>query len=255
MRSATAAIDAAGLGLAGRHVLVTGGSRGIGRAITIALAGHGARVTACYARPGPAVDSLAADLAGAGAEHLVAKADVTSAAELDALVAQATDRFGEIHGIVNNAGVVSHRLLEDLDDAEWQRVLDTNLGGMYRTVRAALPHLADGASIVNVTSAVAFRGMAARAHYTAAKAGVTGLTRSLAKELGPRGVRVNSVAPGLVETDQMAGVPEAARTRYTGMIALGRIADPAELAGPVAFLLSDMAGYVTGATLHVDGGI
>lgn len=242
-------------GLAGRHVLVTGGSRGIGRAVVLALAGQGARVTACHSRDSADVTSLAKQLADAGTEHQLHRADVADPDAVGGLVSDATRRFGPIDGVVNNAGVVSHRPVEQLELDEWRRVLDVNLTGMYLVVRAALGALAPEASVVNVTSAVAFRGMVARSHYTAAKSGVVGLTRSLCKELGPRGVRVNALAPGLVETDQMAGVPEAAKTRYQGMIALGRIADPADLVGPVLFLLSDASRYVTGATLHADGGI
>jgi 3-oxoacyl-[acyl-carrier protein] reductase len=242
--------------LSGRHILVTGGSRGIGRALVLALARQGARVTACHANPGEAVTSLRKELAAAGAPpHLLVPADVSRADRVAALIEEAHGRFGPIDGIVNNAGVVSHRPIADLEAEEWHRVLDVNLTGMYLVLQAALDRLAAGASVVNVTSAVAFRGMAGRAHYTAAKAGVVGLTRALCKELGPRGIRVNAVAPGLVDTDQLAGVPQAARDRYTGMIALGRFADPEEVAGPVLFLLSDAARYVTGATLHVDGGI
>ncbi len=242
-------------GLVGKHVLVTGGSRGIGRAVVQALAAQRAAVTACYHRESDAVTTLAKELSDAGAEHHLVRADVTDPGDVAVLVQEAVDRFGALDGVVNNAGVVSHAPIEELALAEWHRVLDTNLTGMFLTVQSALAHLAPDASIVNITSAVAFRGMAARTHYTAAKSGVLGLTRSLCKELGPRGIRVNAVAPGLVETDQMVGVPDAARAKYTGMIPLGRVADPHELAGPVLFLLSDAARYVTGATLHADGGI
>jgi 3-oxoacyl-[acyl-carrier protein] reductase len=242
-------------GLAGRHVLVTGGSRGIGRAVVRSLAAQGARITVGHARDSADATTLSKELAELGVEHHLHRADVADPPAVADLVSQARQRFGPLDGIVNNAGVVSHRTIEDLDPDEWRRVLDVNLTGMYLVVRAALDALAPTASIVNVTSAVAFRGMAARTHYTAAKSGVVGLTRSLCKELGPRGIRVNAVAPGLVETDQMAGVPAAARQKYQAMIGLGRIGDPDDLSGPVLFLLSDAARYVTGATLHADGGI
>ncbi|WP_067452452.1 SDR family NAD(P)-dependent oxidoreductase [Actinomadura macra] len=241
--------------LSGEHILVTGGSRGIGQAVVLALVRGGARVTASYVQDGEAIAALDKRLANLGADYQLVRADAAKASDVSALVERAHERFGGLAGIVNNAGVVSHRTIEDLEPAEWHRVLDVNLTGMYLTVQAALKWLEPGASIVNVTSAVAFRGMAGRVHYTAAKSGVTGLTRSLCKELGPRGIRVNGIAPGLVDTDQMTGVPQAARDRYAGMIALGRFADPEEVAGPVLFLLSDAARYVTGATLHVDGGI
>ncbi|WP_433429235.1 SDR family NAD(P)-dependent oxidoreductase [Nonomuraea sp. CA-141351] len=241
--------------LTGRHVLVTGGSRGIGRAVVLALAHAGAKVTACYTSRSEAVATLDKTLADLGADYQLVRADVSKPGEVGVLVDRAYERFGVIDGIVNNAGVVSHRTIETLELDEWRRILDVNLTAMYLVVQAALTRLGPDASIVNVTSAVAFRGMAARIHYTAAKAGVAGLTRSMCKELGQRGIRVNAVAPGLVDTDQMAGVPQAAKDRYTAMIALGRIGEPAEQSGPVLFLLSRAARYVTGATLHVDGGI
>jgi 3-oxoacyl-[acyl-carrier protein] reductase len=243
------------LDLVGRHAVVTGGTRGIGRAVVLALARQGVRLSACFAHDGEHVRTLEKELADLGVEHLVARADVSDEAEVRGFIGRAHALHGPVDVLVNNAGVVSHRLLRDLEAAEWHHVLDTNLTGMYLVTRAAVPVLAERASIINVTSAVAMRGMAARAHYTAAKSGVIGLTRSLCKELGPQGLRVNAVAPGLVDTDQMAGVPEAARGRYTGMIALGRFAAAEEVADVVLFLASDAARYVTGATVHVDGGI
>jgi 3-oxoacyl-[acyl-carrier protein] reductase len=237
-------------GLKGCHALVTGGSRGIGRAIVLALAEQGATVTACYANPGPAVDSLAAAVDGAGVR--LVRADVRNPEDVTRL---AEECGGPLHVVVNNAAVVSHHPVAELDEDEWHRVLDTNLTGMYRVVRAVLPYLADPASIVNVSSAVAARGESTLTHYTAAKSGVLGLTRSLAKELGHRGVRVNAIAPGLVDTDQMAGMSAESKQRFEARIPLGRVARPDEMTGAVLFLASDASSYVTGATLHVDGGI
>jgi len=240
---------------ANKHVVITGGTRGIGRATVLGLAREVARVSTCFANPGDASDRLGKDLADLGAAHFLAQADVRDEAAVDEFIGNAHRHGGPIDVLVNNAGVVSHRVLADLDAAEWHRVLDTNLTGMYLVIRAASPLLADNASIVNVTSAVANRGMAARIHYTAAKSGVLGLTRSLCKELSPRGIRVNSVAPGLVDTDQMTGVPAEAVARYTKMIPLGRFAAAEEIADVILFLGSNAARYVNGATINVDGGI
>jgi 3-oxoacyl-[acyl-carrier protein] reductase len=242
-------------GMKGRHAVVTGGSRGIGRAIVLGLARHGASVTACYTTPSEAVESLTAELGSLGADAELIRADVSDEAQAQRFVERAGERRGPIDVLVNNAGVVSHRTLDELDLAEWRRVLDVNLTSMYLITRAALPRLAGSASVVNISSAVAMRGMAARTHYTAAKAGVVGLTRSLAKELGPRGIRVNAIAPGLVDTDQMAPVPQQVRAKYTQMIALGRFGRPEEVADAVLLLASDAARYISGATLNVDGGI
>ena len=238
-----------------RHIVVTGGTRGIGRATVHAFARQDMSVSTCYAHPGEASELLEKELAQLGAAYFVSQTDVSDETQVKQFIVDAHARFGPIDALVNNAGVVSHRTLPDLEPAEWHRVLDINLTSMYLVSQAALPLLAPNASIINVTSAVAMRGMAARVHYTAAKSGVLGLTRSLCKELGPLGIRVNAVAPGLVDTDQMSGVPAEAAQRYTKMIALGRFAQPDEVADVIAFLAGDQARYVTGATIHVDGGI
>lgn len=243
------------LELSSGNVVVTGGSRGIGRAIVLALAAQGATVTACYVHDGDAVESLRKELAVLGARAELVRCDVTQAAHTAVLAARVAEAHGPITGLVNNAGVISHLPLEELTPEEWHRIVDTNLTGVYHLSRAALPHFAGDAAIVNISSAVAHHGMPAAAHYVASKAGVMGLTRALAKELGPRGIRVNCVAAGLVETDQMRAVSEEGKARYRQMIALGRLGRPDEIADTVLFLLSRAARYVSGATLDADGGI
>lgn len=241
--------------LKGKHAVVTGGTRGIGRAVVLALAAQGAAVTTCYVRGGDALTTLASELATMGADNELVRCDVANEGEVGELMALASGRFGAVDILVNNAGVISHLPLADLGADEWRRVVDTNLTGMYHTVRAALDLFADPASVVNITSAVARHGMPAAAHYVASKAAVMGLTRALCKELGPRGVRVNAIASGLIETDQMNAVPPEGRARYAAMTSLGRIGSPDEIAGAVLFLASGAARYITGATLDVDGGI
>ena len=241
------------LDLKGKRALVTGASRGIGRAAALALAEHGASVAAGHTRDSDEVRSLAAELDAFGNDSHVVRADVSDEASVVGMVGSVRERFGRIDIVVNNAGVVSHRLLADLDMDEWRRVIDTNLTGLYVVVREALPAMSEGGSIINVTSAVGLKGMVARTHYTASKAGVIGFTRSLAKEVGPLGIRANAVAPGIIETDQVSGVTEEGRARYKSMIALGRMGRPDEIAGPILFLASDLASYVNGETLTVDG--
>ncbi|MET8681293.1 SDR family NAD(P)-dependent oxidoreductase [Streptomyces sp. NPDC004647] len=241
--------------LKGKHVLVTGGSRGIGRATVLALAAQGASVTACYVTESEAVESLRRELNEQGAQGNLVRCDIADHEQAAQLCATAHETYGAIDAVVNNAGVISHHSLEDLAPEEWSRILDTNLTGMYQVIRGALPYVADVASIVNISSAVAHHGMPGAAHYVASKAGVMGLTRALGKELGPRGVRVNCVASGLVETDQMKAVTEEGRARYEQMISLRRLGRPEELADVVLFLVSGAARYITGATLDVDGGI
>lgn len=238
---------------AGRRVLVTGGTRGIGRGIVLAFARAGASVVTCYRNDGPAVDSLVKQLSETPGDHRVVKADIGKAEEIDRLIGECRAHLGTIDVIVNNAGRISHVPFDKLDADEWRRVVDVNLTGTFLVVQKALPILSPGASIINIGSKVATVGIPLRSHYTASKAGLIGLTRSLCKELGPKGYRVNLVAPGPVETEE--GVSPEVRERYERLTAVGRLGQPGDIAGPVLFLASDLATFITGETINVDGGI
>ncbi len=243
------------LSFQGKRALVTGGSRGIGRSIVLGLAEAGASVAACYNRESDDVKRLRGELEGIGGQSYLTQADVSDAASVQTFVRDASERFEGLDVVINNAGVVSHAMLADLEPVEWHRVLDTNLTAVYLVCKAALPVLSEGSSIVNVTSAVAMRGMPARTHYISSKAGLIGLTRALCKELGRRGIRVNAVAPGIIETDQTAELDEAGRARYAGLAALNRLGQSREIADAVLYLASDRASFISGITLNVDGGI
>ena len=243
------------LGLNGKRAIVTGGSRGIGRAIVLGLAQGGASVAACYNRESDDVKRLRGELEEIGGESYLAQADVSDAASAESFVREATERFGGLDILINNAGVVSHQMIQDLDLDEWHRVIDVNLTAVYLVSKAALPAMESGGSIVNITSAVAMRGMPARTHYISSKAGLIGFTRALCKEVGKQGIRVNALAPGIIETDQTAGLDETGRARYSGLAALNRLGEPEEIAGVALFLASDLASFVSGVTLNVDGGI
>lgn len=239
----------------GKRVLVTGGTRGIGRAIVLAFAATGARVHTCGRQESAAAEGLRQELADYGDGHAVHIADVADPDQCRALVAAAGAVLGGFDVLVNNAGVVSHRTIEELDGDEWSRVIDTNLRGTFEVTRAALPHFADGGAIVNIASAVANIGMVARTHYTASKAAIVGFTRSLCKEVGPRGIRANVIAPGIIETDQATGMSPEVRKRYEALAALGRLGTPEDVADVALFLCGDAARFVSGQTLIVDGGI
>ena len=245
--------------LHGKKILVTGGTRGIGRAVVLAAARAGADVTTCHRQDGEAVDSLVSALKETGGDHHVVRADLASTEEVDRLIEETGRRFGRLDAVVNNAGVISHVPFADLPVEEWHRVLDTNLTATYRVVQRALPLLDRGASIVNIGSRGAAAGIPLRAHYTAAKAAMIGLTRSLAKEFGGRGIRVNVLAPGVIETEAMDAMPPeraaALREMYSGKTALARLGTVDEVAAVALFLISDLSGYVTGETINVDGGI
>jgi len=239
--------------LDGKRALVTGGSRGIGRAIALTLADAGATVIACYQRDSEAAAALDRELKTRGGEAV--RADVTSPDDVADLLARCGQTLGGLDLVVNNAGAMSHVPFADLEPAEWQRMIDTNLTSIYLVCRQALPMLADGSAIVNIGSGLATVGMPARTHYTASKAGVIGMTRSLCKELGGRGIRVNTISPGIVETDLLSRVPDEQRAQYARLSALGRLGRPDDIADVVLFLASDLARYVTGVDLRVDGGI
>jgi 3-oxoacyl-[acyl-carrier protein] reductase len=243
------------LGLNGKLVLLTGGSRGIGREIVLGLAGAGASVAACFNRESEDVARLRADLGEIGGASYLAQADVSNPESVNAFVGGARERFGRLDAVINNAGVVSHKMIGELDLGEWHRVIDTNLTSAYLVVQAALPAMTSGGSIINISSGVALRGMPGRTHYISSKAGMIGLTRALCKELGPQGIRVNAIAPGIIETDQTAGLNEAGRQRYASLAALNRLGAPEEVARAVFFLASDLSSFVSGQTINVDGGI
>ena len=239
----------------GKNALVTGGSRGIGRATVLALARSGAAVVTCYRHDEVAAGTLADELARIGVPHRVIRADVTDPAGVTRLVAECKDAFGRLDVLVNNAGVDATALFEAMPDDEWERVVGTNLTSVGRVTRGALPLLRRRATVVNIGAAAAARGVPGRTHYGAAKAGVAGLTRALARELGPRGIRVNTVAPGIVETGRPADQHSAMRAAIASRTSLRRLGTPEEIADVVLFLASDLNGYVTGTTVTVDGGL
>jgi 3-oxoacyl-[acyl-carrier protein] reductase len=250
------------LRLDGRHVLVSGATRGIGRAITLALARSGATVLGCYRTDGEHVEALGRQLKQLGGDHHLFRADVSRAEDVLQLAEECRRRYGSLDVLVHNAGTISHVPFAELPAEQWQLVLDTNLTAAYRLTQSALPLLADGASVVFIGSKVASVGVPLRSHYTAAKAGLVGLARSLSKELGPHGIRVNVVAPGVIDTAEPGRMEPTAYeqlqerlAQYRARTPLGRLGSPEDVAGAVLFLASDLSVYVTGETLHVDGGI
>ena len=247
------------LQLAGRKALVTGGTRGVGRGVVLALARAGVDVITCHRQASEEATSLENELKKIGGQHHVIRADLGRPDDIASLVAQCSDRFGRLDLVVNNAGAISHVPYERLTLTEWRRILDVNLTAAHLVIQHALPLLGEGSSVVSIGSKVAEVGIPLRAHYTATKAALVGLTRSLAKELGPRGIRVNVLALGVIETEAMGAMPAEQqalmRQRYSDKTALGRLGTPDEVGGAVLFLASLLSRYVTGATLHIDGGI
>ncbi|WP_416967598.1 SDR family NAD(P)-dependent oxidoreductase [Streptomyces sp. 4F14] len=242
-------------GFADSRVVVTGGTRGIGRAVTLAFARAGARLVVVHRTDGEQARTLAAELAGAGAEHALVRADVTTGAGARRLADTVREKFGGADVLVNNVGVDGHAKFDDLAEDEWRRVLDHNATSAYLVTHALVGLLPEGASVVNVGASVALRGRPLGVHYSASKAALVGFTRALAKELGGRGIRVNTVAPGVTETEPGAGLPPALAGRLAAMTALGRLGKPEDVAGAVLYLAGASASYVTGATIDVDGGI
>lgn len=243
------------LNLAGKRALVTGGSRGIGRGIALALAEQGVLVAACYQQESDAVRDLATELERCHPRNCVVQVDVSDRASVACLAETVHQRFGGLDILVNNAGVISHIPLANMELEQWEQVITTNLTSLYLVTHATVHMLVDGASIINVGSAVAPVGIPARTHYTASKAGTVGFSRSLCKELGTRSIRVNVVAPGVIDTHQAAGLSPEQRTRYANMAALGRLGQPEDVANVVLFLASDLSRFVSGTTINVDGGI
>ena len=234
--------------------LVTGASRGIGRAIALALADAGFRVVGTATTEAGAA-GIGEALASAGGQGMVL--DVTDGAALDAAVEGIVKQHGGLHVLVNNAGITRDNLSMRMKDDDWDAVIATNLKAVFRACRAATKPMMRQryGRIINITSVVGVSGNAGQANYAAAKAGVAGMTRSLARELGARHITVNCVAPGFIATDMTHGLPEAAKTALLTSIPLGRLGQAEEVAHAVAFLASPKAGYITGTELHVNGGM
>jgi 3-oxoacyl-[acyl-carrier protein] reductase len=239
----------------GQVALVTGASRGIGRAIAMALAERGMKVIGTATSDAGAAAIGEALAAYAGCRGL--KLDVTDAAGLDAAIDAIVKEQGGLHVLVNNAGITRDMLSMRMKDEDWDAVLDTNLKAVFRASRAAIRPMMKQryGRIVNITSVVGASGNPGQANYAAAKAGVAGMTRSLARELGSRGITVNCVAPGFIDTDMTKALPEAQTRALLAQIPLGRLGQAAEIAHAVAFLASPQAGYITGTELHVNGGM
>jgi len=237
-----------------RVALVTGGSRGIGRAIVRTLVGEGWRVAFTWREREDEAQRLAGELGDAARPF---RLDLLDRARPGSLVVEVEEQVGAIAGLVNNAGVRRDGLLATLPDAAWDEVLDANLGGVFRCCRAVIPHMVSrwAGSIVNVSSLTAVHGLAGQTAYGAAKSGILGLTRSLAREIGSRGIRVNAVIPGFVPTEMVADVPPEKVKALRSAEALPNGVTAASVADAVAFLLSDRASSITGQTLVIDAGM
>ena len=240
----------------GRVALVTAASRGIGKAILHALGKAGATVVGTATSDSGAA-AIAQELAAAGLKGGGMMLNVTDAAQVEAAIEKILATHGRIDILVNNAGITRDNLLMRMKDEEWNDILDTNLSSVFRLSRAVLRPMmkARYGRIVSIASVVGTAGNAGQTNYSAAKAGMIGFSKSLAQEVGSRGITVNCVAPGFIDTDMTRALPEAARTKLLERIPLGKLGTPEDIANAVVFLASDEAGYVTGTTLHVNGGM
>lgn len=244
--------------LEGRVTLVTGGSRGIGAAIAADLAQAGARVAVNYASNRAAADAVVATITAGGGEAVAIQGDVGDAEQAVALVEATEEAFGDdLWNLVANAGITRDNLIGRIGEEDWDRVIEVNLGGTFHVARAATRRMLrkKRGSIVTMSSVVGLHGNPGQTNYAASKAGVIGLTKALAKEVGVRGIRVNCVAPGYIATELTDVLPDEIRDMLLAQTPLGRLGDPEDIAGCVRFLLSDEAAFVTGCVLQVDGGL
>lgn len=237
-------------------VLVTGASRGIGRAVADNLAGHGATVvgtaTSDKGAAGITENLANAPIAGAGM-----KLDVTDADEVSRVVAAITEQFGPVSVLVNNAGITRDNLFMRMKDDEWDDIIDTNLSAIFRVTKACIKPMVKArfGRIINISSVVGVTGNPGQTNYAASKAGIIGFGKSLARELGSRGITVNAIAPGFIVSDMTDALDEEQQKQLAANISLGRFGEPGEVADAAAFLASPMASYITGQTLHVNGGM
>jgi len=242
--------------LQNKVAIVTGGSRGIGRAIALRLAAEGAKVVVTATTKAGA-DKTADEICQSGGQAVGFEANVVDVKQVESLMKGTVDQFGALHILVNNAGFTRDNLVMRMSDEDWNAVITTNLTGTFNCIRAASKIMMKQRSgkIINITSVVALMGNKGQANYCAAKAGVIGLTKSVARELASRNIQINAVAPGFILTDLTAGLPEAAKTAMLQSIPLERVGTPEDVASVVAFLASSDSDYITGQVFNVDGGM
>ena len=243
--------------LEGKVALVTGASRGIGRSIALLLASRGADIAINYAGNTEAAEKTKAEVEALGRKAILVKTDVADAEACVAMIDEVVKAFGKIDILVNNAGITRDGLLMRMKEADWDAVLLTNLKSVFNCTKAAVKYMMKARSgrIVSISSVVGAMGNAGQANYAAAKAGILGFTKATAKEVAARGITVNAVAPGFIATDMTAVLPEKGVEGLKAGIPMGRLGDPEDIAKAVAFLVSDEAAYITGQTLHVNGGM
>ncbi len=245
------------MSLQGKTAIVTGGGRGIGRAICLEFAAQGANVVINYAGNSEAAEKTAADCEALGAKAAIIKADVSKAEDVDAVFALAIEEFGKVDILVNNAGVTKDKLIMAMSEEDFDKVVDTNLKGAFLCMKAASKLMMKQRSgrIINMSSVVGVRGNAGQVNYAASKAGIIGMTKSLAKELAGRNVTVNAIAPGFIDTDMTAVLSDKVKEAILGDIPMKKLGKPEDIAKTAAFFAQDEAGYITGQVICVDGGM
>ncbi|MEK4522625.1 3-oxoacyl-[acyl-carrier-protein] reductase [Psychrobacillus sp. FSL W7-1493] len=243
--------------LEGKSAIITGASRGIGKDIAIYLANEGAKVVVNYSGSKEKAEAVVEEIKARGGSAFAAQANIDQAEDVQSLVKQTLEAFGSIDILVNNAGITRDNLIMRMKEQEWDDVLNTNLKGVFLCTKAVTRQMMKqrNGRIINITSIVGVSGNAGQANYVAAKAGVIGLTKSSAKELASRNITVNSVAPGFITTDMTDALPEEVKSQMLSQIPLAKFGNPEDIAKAVAFLASEDANYITGQTLHVNGGM